>query len=129
MLSGELASRAAKLKREQQERIERRQQRELADRDALRRQQERLQAAEEEGRRRRLEELARQDELRLQVRMHFVPEPPYIRHVTVICPIQQPYQAGVSPGRAACSWFIGLIWNLPDVAARGGHRQQPGHRI
>jgi hypothetical protein len=75
MLSGELASRAAKLKREQQERIERRQQRELADRDALRRQQERLQAAEEEGRRRRLEELARQDELRLQVRMHFVPEP------------------------------------------------------
>jgi hypothetical protein len=80
MLSGELASRAAKLKREQQERIERRQQRELADRDALCRQQERLQAAEEEGRRRRLEELARQDELRLQVRVHFVsgqPQPWY----------------------------------------------------
>jgi hypothetical protein len=79
MLSGELASRAAKLKREQQERMQQRQQREQADRDALRRQEERLRAAEEEGRRRRLAELARQDELRLQASTcdtHVVP----VRH-------------------------------------------------
>ena len=75
MLSGELASRAAKLKREQQERVERRQQREQANRDALLRQQERLQAAEEEGRRRRLAELARQDELRLQASVHLASVP------------------------------------------------------
>lgn len=66
MLSGEFAARAAKLKREQQERVRRKQQREEADKDALRRQQERIKAAEEEGRQRRLAELARQDEMRLQ---------------------------------------------------------------
>lgn len=72
MLSGELASRAAKLKREQQQRTQRNQQKTQAEQDAERRQQERLRAVEEEGRQRRLTEIARQDELRLQARRLFL---------------------------------------------------------